>query len=96
MRRRKKDLSLETLLPKKIDKAIADYEAFTQNAVPEDAKGFMAYHQACKGALSHIMMLLKLMGVVKPQECTLPDADIWLSEAQTALSQWEDEIDEED
>lgn len=51
---------LKKTLPEKISKVIESYENFSEQAVPDDAKGFSAHHSACKSAVSHAETLLKL------------------------------------
>ncbi|MBR7158349.1 MAG: hypothetical protein IKD08_01540 [Alphaproteobacteria bacterium] len=47
-------------LPERIAGVIADYEEFASLQTPEDAKGFAAHHAACKAAIAHVELLLKL------------------------------------
>nr|DAS10158.1 MAG TPA: hypothetical protein [Caudoviricetes sp.] len=51
---------LKKTLPEKISKVIESYEIFSEQPVPEDAKGFGAHHTACKSAVVHAETLLKL------------------------------------
>lgn len=51
---------LKKTLPEKISKVIESYEVFSDQPVPEDAKGFGAHHSACKSAVVHAETLLKL------------------------------------
>ena len=44
-----------------LNKAIQDYHLFSTQSVPMEAKEFTAYHNACKAALAHILMIQKLM-----------------------------------
>ncbi|WP_417793904.1 hypothetical protein [Terasakiella pusilla] len=67
-RRRRKTRLLETVrqelertLPTYIHDAVISYEGFLDSPLPEDAKGFAAYHSACKAALTHVEVLAKLM-----------------------------------
>lgn len=47
-------------LPDAISKALDSYYIFMDQEVPEDAKGFSAHHGACKVAIAHVELLLKL------------------------------------
>ena len=51
---------LKKTLPEKISEVIASYESFSEQPVPDDAKGFSAHHSACKSAVVHAETLLKL------------------------------------
>ena len=44
-----------------LNKAITDYHHFAKQSSPVEAKEFTAYHNACKAALAHILMIQKLM-----------------------------------
>ncbi len=44
-----------------LTKATQDYYHFAMQSTPLDAKEFSAYHSACKAALSHILILKKLI-----------------------------------
>ena len=59
-----KDFFLENI-PEKLLNALSDYDCFTKQASPTDAKSFAAYHTACKSALSHILLLMKLLNLIQ-------------------------------
>ena len=40
--------------------AILSYKYLSESEIPEDAKGFSAHHSACKVAIAHIELLIKL------------------------------------
>ena len=67
-------LSLETrvkiarFLPKALSTALESYHEFCQMEIPDGAKGFSAHHSACKEAIAHIELLLKVA-----QYAHLPD-----------------------
>lgn len=50
-------------LPGRIRALLADYETFAAatTAPPEEAKGYAVHHGACKAALQHADMLVKLL-----------------------------------
>ena len=43
-----------------LQKALADYIHFSETSAPTDVKEFNAFHNACKAALLHIALLVKL------------------------------------
>ena len=47
-------------LPSAIDCALQSYRHFAERSAPDDAKDFSAHHAACKAAIAHIDLLLKL------------------------------------
>jgi len=51
---------LQDLLPSLIENAVASYCRFSAAEVPGDAKGFAAYHGACRVALTHLDMLQRI------------------------------------
>ena len=84
-----KDFFLSTL-PDKLLAALKAYDDFTKQAAPMEAKSFGAYHVACKGALTHIGLLIKMLQLTSPStsstSCDLPDeASMWLTKAEQAL-----------
>jgi adenosylmethionine-8-amino-7-oxononanoate aminotransferase len=55
-------------LPRAIKTALASYQRFTAEEEASDAKSFKAHHDACKVAIAHIDLLLKLADWVGAQE----------------------------
>lgn len=47
-------------LPDALDIALQSYHSFARSEIPDDAKGFSSHHNACKIAIAHIELLLKL------------------------------------
>ena len=47
-------------LPRAIKTALTSYQRFTAAEEIEDAKSFKAHHDACKVAIAHIDLLIKL------------------------------------
>ena len=47
-------------LPDAISQALKSYYMFVQQDSPEEAKAFSAHHSACKVAIAHIELLIKL------------------------------------
>lgn len=64
-----------------LNKVIRDYHLFISQPPSLEAKEFTAYHNACKAALSHILILKKLVGS-KSQSETEPDFLELLAQAQ--------------
>ena len=64
-----------------LNKAVQDYHLFVHQSAPLDAKEFAAYHNACKAALAHILILKKLIQVPVQSE---PETDLFdlLKQAQ--------------
>ena len=69
-----------------LNKAIKDYHLFATQAFPLDAKEFMVHHNACKAALSHILMLQKLMQT-KEEKTKEPDLFDLLEQARKATNE---------
>ena len=65
--------------------AVDSYETFKQADIPQDAKGFTAYHNACKSALTHIALLMKL--IQSSSVDTSSSEPDWLSQARLALAE---------
>lgn len=51
---------MREFLPDAMAKALSSYHVFSQQDIPDEAKDFAAYHSACKTAIAHIDLLLKL------------------------------------
>ncbi|SOD92537.1 hypothetical protein [Caenispirillum bisanense] len=58
--------SLAARLPERAAAAVAAYDAFSATPAPDDAKGFAAHHAACKAALAHVEVLVKLLRWAAP------------------------------
>ena len=69
-----------------LNKVIQDYHLFAAQATPLEAKDFMAYHNACKAALAHILLLKKLAGTASHNE-EEPDFLSLLQQAQKATQE---------
>lgn len=88
---------LKKTLPEKISKVIESYENFSEQPVPDDAKGFSAHHSACKSAVIHAETLLKLArwtdDTVQTAAENDPGRDILalLAEAKTDIDGFDDE-----
>jgi len=57
-----------------LTKAVQDYHHFATQSTPLDAKEFSAYHSACKAALSHILILKKL---IETSSDNAPEQDLF-------------------
>lgn len=81
---------LSEYLKSGLKQAILSYEVFKKNEVPSDAKGFTAYHNACKAALMHIALLVKLF---QGQSAPSDSETDWLQMARDALAESEEDND---
>ena len=68
-----------------LQKALTDYLAFSEANAPQDIKEFNAYHTACKSALLHIALLVKLTQNQAPEESIIPDLSTLLEQAKKEL-----------
>ena len=55
-----KKIPLSEMLMPVFDKTLQHYISFTHQTPASDTKEFTAYHNACKAALAHIVLLDKL------------------------------------
>lgn len=53
-------LHIAQFLPQAIARTLDSYHQFSSEDIPDDAKGFSAHHSACKVAIAHIELLIKL------------------------------------
>jgi len=51
-------------LPRAVKKAIESYDAFIHQADSHETAKFSSHHTACKAALAHVHLLLKLSDIV--------------------------------
>ena len=70
-----------------LEKALKDYLNFSGGSAPADTKEFNAYHTACKAALLHVALLLKLTQKESPPEAIIPDISGLLEQAKKELSE---------
>lgn len=76
------------LLPRAMACAIASYRAFSAQTAPEDAKQFIAHHNACRAALAHVDYLSKLAKYVQatgPQDSDAHDLQPLIHKAREML-----------
>ena len=69
-----------------LQKALTDYLTFSGKEAPLDTKEFNAYHTACKAALLHVALLIKMTQKEAPQEPIIPDLSALLEQAKKELS----------
>lgn len=74
-------------------RAVASYRAFEQTDAPLEPKEFAAHHNACKAALMHIALLLKLLG--PDGKTTDTPATDWVAMARADLARQTDKEDED-
>ena len=83
---------LRDLLPRAVACAVASYQDFSQNLSPDDAKQFIAHHNACRAALAHLDALTKLtrwLIVQHPQSSDQDDLQPLLLQARQVLMRLE-------
>ena len=85
---KKTDKFFSSVLPEKLLKILQDYDDFTANPAPNDTKSFGAYHLACKNALSHIILLSRLLETKQHEDNQTQE---WLAKAKTAIMDEDDE-----
>lgn len=78
-------------LPEKISQVFEEYRLLEAD-IGTDIKSFGAYHSACKNALAHICMMMKILALAETSDdnSTVPN---WLAQARDALQQEEDNDD---
>lgn len=69
-----------------LEHALATYDALWQESIPMDAKGFTAFHNACKAVLSHIALLERLIRLEQPFDASHQDTRLedWIQKARAA------------
>lgn len=95
--------ALAARLPARAAAAVAEYEAFAQQPPPDDAKGFAAHHAACKAALAHVEVLVKLLRWAAPADTATraaaeqeaDDLARLIAEARAAMTE-DDDLDDGD
>ena len=71
-----------------LQKALNDYLEFSTNNAPDEAKEFNAYQGACKSALLHIALLVKLtQNQPQATESVIPDLSALLEQAKKELNE---------
>ncbi len=88
------DLS-ELLIPD-LKQALCSYHEFKQKQAPDKPKEFTAYHNACKSALMHIALLLKLIQNAPTTTSSKSDSPNWIMQARQALQPETEEEDTDD
>lgn len=81
---------IASFLPDAIAKALTSYHKFMDTPHESEAKSFSAHHGACKAAIAHIELLLKLA-----RWADLPDARTGTSNEQIMLAAMVQEAEEE-
>ncbi len=68
--------SVARALSDSIDITLRSYERFMELSNPgDDSKDFKAHHEACKAAIMHIELLIKLVQLVDSQDASKKSAD---------------------
>ena len=79
--------NLAQQLPALIDTAVESYRRFALAEPPDDAKGYAAQQTACKAALAHLDLLLRLARALLPTSTAAeraPDLETLIAEARAA------------
>lgn len=80
------DQQLKNFLIPFLKKALNSYQSFLSEDIPMDAKGFTAYHTACKAVLTHIALLAKLTDTpICKADSPQPDLLEWVNRAKSAV-----------
>ena len=69
-----------------LQKALKDYLSFSEEKAPTEIKEFNAYHTACKAALLHVALLVKLTQKEGQTESVIPDLSALLEQAKKELN----------
>jgi len=75
-----------TELTPALQKALKDYLSFSKEKAPAETKEFNAYHTACKAALLHVALLVKLTQKEPQTESVIPDLSTLLEQAKKELN----------
>lgn len=79
-------------LPDAIDHAVQSYRNFSSESNEKQSKDFSAYHTACKAAIAHIELLLKLAAWAHlPRENADADLSALMADAQAELDKYNGE-----
>lgn len=89
---------LAAFLPRALSRALESYSQFIERDAPGDSKGFSGHHMACKVAITHIDLLLKLARWANLPEqgsvSALGDLGVMLGKAREESEQYRSEDDE--
>ena len=85
-------LKIAAVMERALDTALDSYEAFLAQEVDPEPKAFGAHHTACKAAIIHIELLLKMIRSIEaetPQttQSNHTDIETLLSKAKAELAQ---------
>ncbi|MCE2510396.1 MAG: hypothetical protein J4G10_05400 [Alphaproteobacteria bacterium] len=86
---------VHAVLPSLMEKALSGYRHFATEPPPQDPKGFAAHHVACKAALAHMELLIRLARWAETEghgdETGGEDVSKLIAEARAALVNLVDE-----
>ena len=68
-----------------LQKALTDYLTFSKAEAPLDTKEFNVYHTACKAALLHVALLVKLTQKEISSDPIIPNLSALLEQAKKDL-----------
>jgi hypothetical protein len=74
-----------TRLKQLAEQVAESYCAFAVGPAPDDPKAFAAHHTACKAALAHLELLLKLSRAIAPDSAADQQPLLLIADARRAL-----------
>ena len=89
--------TIATHLPDAIECAMQSYRRFYAQETEDDARSFSAHHSACKAAIAHIELLLKLAAWANLPRKDGDDAALaaLMADARDELERYREEEDDE-
>lgn len=79
-------------LPDAIERAVDSYRTFSSDSDEKKSKNFSAYHTACKAAIAHIELLLKLANWAElPRDSDDESLSVLMADAQAELDRHKEE-----
>jgi hypothetical protein len=70
-----------------VERLAEDYSAYAVGQAPDDTKAFAAHHAACKAAVAHLTLLMRLAHSIAPEQTDELAPHALISQARLALSQ---------
>lgn len=70
-----------------IERLAEDYTDYATGRAPDDTKAFAAHHAACKAAVAHLTLLMRLAHSIAPEQTEELAPHVLLGQARAALSE---------